>query len=155
MTDQMSDSHPSVPLTLEGSSVLHQFFRFDWKAWRGYAPSERGRMIAEAIATLKTLEQKDESGPARSALYSQLGHKGDLMLIHFRDSLEELNQVELTLAQTPLYDFLELRHSYVSVVELGLYESCAQDIRGRDGQGIRAVFSGMECGDCFVARARC
>ena len=25
---------PPVPLTLEGSFVLHQFFRFDWKAWR-------------------------------------------------------------------------------------------------------------------------
>ncbi len=135
MTDQMSDSHPSVPLTLEGSSVLHQFFRFDWKAWRGYAPSERGRMIAEAIATLKTLEQKDESGPARSALYSQLGHKGDLMLIHFRDSLEELNQVELTLAQTPLYDFLELRHSYVSVVELGLYESSRKTYEAATAKG--------------------
>jgi len=53
----------------------------------------------------------------------QLGHKGDLILIHFRDSLEALNQVELDLAQTELYEFLDLRHSYVSVVELGLYES--------------------------------
>ena len=53
----------------------------------------------------------------------QLGHKGDLILIHFRDSLEALNQVELDLAQTDFYDYLTLRHSYVSVVELGLYES--------------------------------
>jgi chlorite dismutase len=119
----MPDSHPPVPLTLEGSSVLHQFFRFDWKAWKGYAPSERGSIVAKAVETLKTIERRDVNGPARSALYSQLGHKGDLMLIHFRDSLEELNQVELAFAQTPLYDFLELRHSYVSVVELGLYES--------------------------------
>ncbi len=127
----MVDSHPPVPLTLEGSSVLHQFFRFDWKAWKSCAdgerksgaPGERARIAAEAMATLKSLERKDANAPIRSALYSQLGHKGDLMLIHFRDSLEELNQVELTLAQTPLYNFLELRHSYVSVVELGLYES--------------------------------
>jgi peroxiredoxin len=52
-----------------------------------------------------------------------LGHKGDLILIHFRDSLEALNQVELDLAQTELYSYLDQRHSYVSVVELGLYES--------------------------------
>jgi peroxiredoxin len=61
--------------------------------------------------------------PIQTALFSQLGHKGDLILIHFRDSLEALNQVELDLAQTELYDFLTPRHSYVSVVELGLYES--------------------------------
>ena len=109
VTDQIPDSHPPVPLTLEGSSVLHQFFRFDWKAWKACADGERGRMIAEAVATLKSLERKDVNAPVRTALYSQLGHKGDLMLIHFRDSLEELNQVELALAQTPLYDFLELR----------------------------------------------
>ena len=99
MTDQVPDSHPPVPLTLEGSSVLHQFFRFDWKAWKACADGERGRIVAKAMKTLKQLERKDANAPVRSALYSQLGHKGDLMLIHFRDSLEELNQVELTLAQ--------------------------------------------------------
>ena len=38
--------------------------------------------------------------PVRTALFSQLGHKGDLILVHFRDSFEALNQVELDLAQT-------------------------------------------------------
>jgi chlorite dismutase len=114
---------PPVPLTLEGSSVLHQFFRFDWKAWRGCADGERARIAADGVEVLKKLERKEANAPFHSALYSQIGHKGDLMLIHFRDSLETLNRVELALAQTPLYDFLELRHSYVSVVELGLYES--------------------------------
>ena len=44
----------------------------------------------------------------QTALFSQLGHKGDLILVHFRESFEALNQVELDLAQTELYDFLEL-----------------------------------------------
>ena len=143
MTDQVHDSHPPVPLTLDGASVLHQFFRFDWKAWKGCADGssadgERGRIIAEAIATLKAIERKDANASARSAMYSQLGHKGDLMLIHFRDSLEELNQVELALAQTPLYDFLELRHSYVSVVELGLYESSRKTYEAATTKGFQA-----------------
>ncbi len=138
LTDQVPDSHPPVPLTLEGASVLHQFFHFDWKAWRGCAPSERGGIVAKAMETLKVLERKDANAPARSALYSQLGHKGDLMLIHFRDSLEELNRVELALAQTPLYDFLELRHSYVSVVELGLYESSRKTYEAATAKGFEA-----------------
>ena len=44
---------PPVPLTLEGSSVLHQFFRFDWKAWRACADGERNKIAAEAIAALR------------------------------------------------------------------------------------------------------
>ena len=114
---------PPVPLTLEGSFVLHQFFRFDWTAWRCCADGGRKKIVDEAAAALLGLERGAPDAPVRTALYSQLGHKGDLMLIHFRESLEALNQVELDLAQTPLHDFLELRHSYVSVVELGLYES--------------------------------
>jgi chlorite dismutase len=114
---------PPVPLTLEGSSLLHQFFRFDWKAWRKLPAAERERIAALAVEALKRLERANPGAPIRSALFSQLGHKGDLILVHFRDSLEALNQIELELAQTELYDFLELRHSYVSVVELGLYES--------------------------------
>jgi peroxiredoxin len=115
--------YPPVPLTLEGSSLLHQFFRFDWKSWRACAAGERKRIVAEATAALQRLERASADAPVRTALFSQLGHKGDLILVHFRDSLEALNQVELDLAQTELYDYLTLAHSYVSVVELGLYES--------------------------------
>ena len=114
---------PPVPLTLEGSYLLHQFFRFDWNAWRSRPDGERDQIAAAGVATLNRLERKAPGASTQTALFSQLGHKGDLVLIHFRDSLEALNQVELDLAQTELYDFLELRHSYVSVVELGLYES--------------------------------
>jgi chlorite dismutase len=137
----ISAAHPPVPLTLEGASVLHQFFRFDWNTWRDcasseiFAEGERERIVSQAIETLKRLERKDANAPVRSALYSQLGHKGDLMLIHFRDSLEELNQVELDLAQLPFYDFLELRHSYVSVVELGLYESSRKTYEAATAKG--------------------
>lgn len=86
---------PPVPLTLEGSSALHQFFRFDWRGWRAMPAMERGPMAAEFITALKKLERSGAGAPIRSALYSEIGHKGDLILIHFRESLEALNQVEL------------------------------------------------------------
>ncbi len=137
----MSDSSPAfppVPLTLEGSFLLHQFFRFDWKAWRACADSERKKIVAEATAALQRLERKDSDAPIQTALFFQLGHKGDLILVHFRDSLEALNQVELDLAQTTLYDFLDLRHSYVSVVELGLYESSRKTYEAASAKGFEA-----------------
>ncbi len=126
---------PPVPLTLEGSSLLHQFFRFDWKAWHATAKADRDRISANAVATLKSLERGAADAPIRSALYSQLGHKGDLIFIHFRDSFEALNQVELDLAQTDFSSFLTPVHSYVSVVELGLYESTRKTYEAAAAKG--------------------
>ena len=129
---------PPVPLTLEGSAVLHQFFRFDWKAWRSCADGERKKIVDEFTSVLKKLERAGPDEPVQTALFSQLGHKGDLILVHFRDSLEALNQVELDLAQTKLYDFLTPTHSYVSVVELGLYESSRKTYEGAAAKGFEA-----------------
>jgi chlorite dismutase len=113
---------PTVPLTVEGSAVLHQFFRFDWKSWRELAPENREKITAETVRALAAMEAAPD-GRTQTAVFSQLGHKGDLIFLHFRPDFAALNQVELELAQTPLSDFLAPVHSYVSVVELGLYES--------------------------------
>jgi chlorite dismutase len=126
---------PPVPLTLEGSSLLHQFFRFDWKAWRATATADRDRIAGQAVEALRRLERATPDAPVRSALFSELGHKGDLILIHLRDSFEALNQVELELAQTEIHDYLELRHSYLSVVELGLYESSRKTYEAAAAKG--------------------
>jgi len=118
---------PAVPLTIEGSTMLHQVFRFNWKAWRALSASEQNRIASAAAAKLNEIAQPpSESAHHHTALYSVLGHKGDLILLHMRDSVEALNQVELQLSQTELYDFLEQTYSYLSVVELGLYDSTAK-----------------------------
>ena len=48
------------------------------------------------------------------------------MFIHFRKDFEELNQAELQLARLRLSDYLETTSSYLSMVELGLYESTSK-----------------------------
>jgi len=125
---------PPVPLTLEGSALLHQFFRFDWKAWKGCASAEREQIAGEFGALLQKLE-KSSDGKIQTGMFSQLGHKGDLILVHFRESFEALNQVELDLAQTRMSEFLTATHSYVSVVELGLYESTRKTYEAAASKG--------------------
>jgi hydrogen peroxide-dependent heme synthase len=122
-----------VPLTVEGYSVLHQMFRFRWPAWREL-PSERKTAIAQETANL--LEGWGQSNSGHSALYSLIGHKGDLMLVHFRDSFEELNRAEIQFAQLGLNEFLEPASSYLSVIELGLYESSLKTYRELLDRGI-------------------
>ncbi|HUG80053.1 MAG TPA: hydrogen peroxide-dependent heme synthase [Bryobacterales bacterium] len=114
---------PAVPLTLDGSSVLHQMFRIRWTAWRGLADNLRRGITDEAVAALEPLESHPEGG---TALFSQLGHKGDLMVVHFRRSFGGLNAAELALSQLRLSEYLDITTSYVSVVELGLYASTIQ-----------------------------
>ncbi|MFL6354862.1 MAG: hydrogen peroxide-dependent heme synthase [Bryobacteraceae bacterium] len=128
---------PAVPLTLEGSSVLHQMFRLRRTAWRGLDDAKRARILEEAISLLTPMEEGSQTGhPNQSAVYSQIGHKGDLMLLHFRDSLEDLHRAEISIAQTQFADYLEPVHSYLSVVELGLYESSSKTYAQLAEQGL-------------------
>ena len=111
---------PEVPLTIEGYSVLHQMMRFRWSAWRALSQTQQRDIIDEATRLLSAMEQ---NAHGQSALFSLLGHKGDLLLVHFRESFDELNRAELALEHARLNDFLEPASSYLSVIELGLYES--------------------------------
>jgi peroxiredoxin len=124
---------PAVPLTIEGYATLHQMFRFRWPAWRTLPAPERSEILKQAQTAFSTLEQHTPGG---SAFFSLLGHKADLMFLHFRDSFADLNQVELQLAQLRLTDYLEPTHSYLSVIELGLYESTTKIYKALTDRGI-------------------
>uniref|UniRef100_Q02C59 Chlorite dismutase n=1 Tax=Solibacter usitatus (strain Ellin6076) TaxID=234267 RepID=Q02C59_SOLUE len=115
---------PPVPLSVEGASVLHQMMRFRRTAWRALSDSDRAAIAGEASTALAALEAPNQG--RQTALFSMLGHKGDLMFVHFRRSFEELNQVQLDLARLKIGDYLEPATSYLSIVELGIYESTSK-----------------------------
>ncbi|MGH9557413.1 MAG: hydrogen peroxide-dependent heme synthase [Terriglobales bacterium] len=121
---------PAVPLTVEGLSVLHQMLRFRWAAWRTLAAPEREAISAEAAEAFAGMEREN------SAFYALLGHKGDLLAVHFRDSLAQLKAAELALSRLRIWDYLEPASSYLSVVELGLYESTMKIYRELQQQGV-------------------
>jgi chlorite dismutase len=122
--------NPFVPETLEGWSLLHRMFRVDWGRL-GDSP-DRAQIACEAAALL--------TGPAQSegatSLVQLLGHKGDLMVIAFRRSFDELGRFELALSRSRLYRYLESTTSYVSIVELGMYEMTAKIHRQLGEQGL-------------------
>jgi len=130
---QAATEVPAVPLTTEGYSVLHQMMRLRRSAWRSAPATEQAAIAQEASASLAEME-KNTSG--QTALYSLIGHKGDLMLIHFRESFADLNRAELKLANLRLDDYLEPTSSYLSIIELGLYESTVKIYRTLVDRGI-------------------
>jgi len=134
----MADS-PAVPITLEGSYVLHQMFRLDHRAWRGVQELQRAHIVKEAASLFTTMEKGTGGAhPSQSALYSQIGHKADLMFVHFRETLEEVHRAELDISQLELADYLIPAHSFISVVELGLYESSGKTYAQLAEQGFES-----------------
>jgi chlorite dismutase len=124
---------PAVPLTIEGYATLHQMMRFRWTAWRALADKDRRELAGEAEHLLAEMESGTKG---QSALFSLLGHKGDLMFVHFRESFDELNQAELNVSRLRLNDFLEPATSYLSVIELGLYESSLKTYKELAERGV-------------------
>jgi peroxiredoxin len=114
---QSSETY-GVPMTIEGLSVLHQVFRFKWAEWRRLAACDRKSIVQEVVQQLQ-----DAEGSGSSALFSVLGHKGDLLAVHFRNSFEELNEAQLKWNKLRFADFCEQTTSYLSIVELSLHDS--------------------------------
>jgi len=111
---------PAAPLTLEGFAVLHQMFRIARPRWRALGTAGQQRVVSEAVALAEGMARRDDG---ESAIFSQLGHKGDLLVLHFRRTFDELNRAELGVANLELSDYLEPTTSYLSVIELGVYEA--------------------------------
>ena len=132
---------PRVPETLEGWWLLHQMFKVSWPAWQALPSAERQQKAAQAARALGAMERGREGSSVPCTL---LGHKGDLMLIHFRRSLEELEAAQLLVARLDLAPFLHATTSYVSVVELGMYEMTAQIHARLAGRGLEPASEPFE-----------
>lgn len=115
-----------VPGTLEGWYVLHDFRRLDWPRLKQLPAQERQAVLKEAAEFLQGAEQVTDAPEGRSALYSVLGHKADLLLLHLRPTVDHLGALERAFARTRLADFTIPAYSYLSVTELSLYEATAR-----------------------------
>ncbi|HXD16203.1 MAG TPA: hydrogen peroxide-dependent heme synthase [Vicinamibacterales bacterium] len=112
--------NPFVPETLEGWSILHLMYRVRWDRVRTMGEADRRRAADEAVSALAVPDAGSTS------LVQVLGHKADLMVICFRSGFEQLAEAQLALSRTSLHDLLEPTSSYVSIVELGMYEMTAK-----------------------------
>ena len=111
------------PRTEEGWYALHDFRTVDWDAWRDAPERERERAIEEGTAFLNDREEVADAEAGDSGLFSVLGHKADLLFVHFRPALDDLSSIERRFEDTALAKFTERTTSYVSVTEVSGYVS--------------------------------
>src|SRR5687767_2767550 len=90
-------AHP--PATLEGWYALHQILTVERVELRALAPGERTAALGEARAALEELA---ESAQGWSAVVPLVGSRAEVMLVHFRATLDELREVQQRLARLVL-----------------------------------------------------
>jgi peroxiredoxin len=114
------------PSTLEGWYALHQVFAIDYPYLRSI---DRGGQEIARVATALVEESPGDGQEGWSAGFRLVGGGADLMLVHFRPTLEELAAVQGRIRRSPLGDVLDLQYDYLSVTEAGLYHATAQAAR--------------------------
>jgi chlorite dismutase len=115
-----------APLTLDGWYVLHQGFRISWPRLKDLPDDYRREAARELAEVVSGWEEPEKGG--WSGAYRMVGGGLDLMLVHFRPTLDDLGEAERALKRTDLSDLLYLEMDYVSVVELGLYRLTAEKV---------------------------
>ncbi|AFO57875.1 MULTISPECIES: heme-binding protein [unclassified Natrinema] len=111
------------PQTEEGWYVLHDFRSIDWDAWRNAPERRRSQAIDDGIDYLTACEAVDDAEAGDSATFSVLGHKADLLVLHLRPTLADIDTLERRFEQTALAEFTERADSYLSVTEVSGYMS--------------------------------
>ena len=127
------------PGTEEGWYALHDLRRIDWDAWREATERERDRALDEGTEYLQSHVELADSDAGGSAVFTVVGHKADLMILHLRPTLEALDRAERRFESTALAGFTEQTSSYVSVTEVSgyMHEELVDGIEDIEDEGMR------------------
>ena len=112
------------PATVEGWYALHQVFAIDQHAVRDAEP---GALAEGARRLLERLNAAATEG--WSEAFRLAGGGADLMLVHFRPTLDELADAQARVRASGVGSVLTLAYDYLSVTEAGLYHATAQAAR--------------------------
>ena len=112
--------HPEVPESLDSWWILHRMFMLDRHAWDGLPEDDRAKIVREATAVLSSLKNSEATDVGLAQL---LGHKADFMLTHYSRDYEGLAHAQILIDKLRLSEYLQPTSSYVSILELGLYDA--------------------------------
>ena len=128
----MSDiAHP--PETLEGWYSLHQVFQVDRAAVRALPPDLLSQERDSVATALSELANPIEGG--WSVPVALIGSRADLMLVHFRPTLDSLSDAQHRLSRLRLVESLRVTSSHLGATEAALYHITAELARETEGRG--------------------
>jgi chlorite dismutase/heme-degrading monooxygenase HmoA len=115
------------PETAEGWYALHDLRTIDWTAWRDTPQRVRDRAVEEATEFLAAAADVADAAEGVSVVYAVTGHRCDLMVVHLRPTLEDVELLERRFERTELAGFTERTDSFVSVTEASGYSERARE----------------------------
>ncbi len=140
-TTSGSDRAPAAvpPETLEGWYALHQVFRVQRPALRRLRADERIDIRESALTILSAIVTPTNAGDGTrsgwSAVVDLTGSVADVMVVHFRPTLDAIRAAQRQLACLVLWEYLEPVYVFSSVTEAGLYHLTAALVREREAAG--------------------
>jgi chlorite dismutase len=122
------------PETTEGWYAFHQILAWNRPARRAIPVGELPSLLHRAVEKLDAMAAPASGG--WSAVVPLIGSRADVMLMHFRPTLDDIGDAQRALAQEALFDSLVPVYSFLSISEAGLYHATsqlAQDAVARGG----------------------
>lgn len=107
--------------TYDGWYAYHDFRKIDWSRWKTMNSSQKETIVQELLETIEQFAAVENDKQGSFGQYAVLGHKSDLLFIHLRPTMEELNEVKWQFEKTAFADYTSTPTSYISVVELSAY----------------------------------
>lgn len=115
------------PPTDEGWYALHDFRTIDWDRWRETPERERERVLEEAIEYFNDAVAVEDADEGVTAVYSTLGHKADLLVLHLRPTSAHVGALERSFEGTAFAEYTDREHSFFSVTEASGYSERARE----------------------------
>ncbi len=112
------------PETTEGWYALHQVLAWDRAALRLLSTADLARQGDELASAFEAMAP--DSAVGWSAVVPLIGSSADVMLVHFRSTLDAIGVAQREVARAALVDLLRPVYSFLSVTEAGLYHASAQ-----------------------------
>jgi chlorite dismutase len=131
-------AHP--PETIEGWFVLHQIFRLTKPKVDATRLARMAKSAVTAAGRGKKIGAKARAAQAGSqdgwsCCVRLIGSTADLMVIHFRDSLDALGAAQSDFARSELAGIVEPVYAFLSITEAGLYHISADLARAAASRG--------------------
>jgi hydrogen peroxide-dependent heme synthase len=119
----------TAPETLEGWYALHQIFSIDRQLVTGVRQTLTAQTDVDArhdrSGVGSTHAASETSRDGWTAYVHLIGSRGDLLVVHFRSTLDAIGEAERTFMRQPRASVLIPVYSFLSVTEAGLYHLSA------------------------------
>jgi chlorite dismutase len=121
------------PETTEGWYAFHQILSWNRSARRAIPVGELPSLQHRAVEKLESMAAP--AGGGWTGVVPLIGSRADVMLVHFRPTLDDIADAQRALAGERLFDALDSVYTFLSITEAGLYHATSQLVQEATSRG--------------------